>query len=207
MKTEELKSRGLTDEQINYVMAENGKDLRKLQEEVKKLSGERGTLKERAENAEATLSKFDGIDVEKIKQEVEDWKEKARTAEENAKNRLYERDFADALKGELESVRFTSEAAKRDVMAQINAAGLKLKDGKILGLSDLLEQIRKADAAAFVDEHQERLEENKARFTAPHSQYNGANAGSRKLSEMTLDERMRMKASDPEYYKKLQKGE
>ena len=33
MKTEELKAQGLTEEQISFVMAENGKDLKKLQKE------------------------------------------------------------------------------------------------------------------------------------------------------------------------------
>lgn len=187
MKTDELKNRGLTEEQVAFVMAENGKDLKKLQDDVKRLSGERGTLKERAETAEETLKKFDGIDVDAFKREIDEWKKKAEAAEEKAKNQLYERDFADALRGELESVRFTSEAAKRDVMSQINAAGLKLKDGKILGLSDLLEQIRKADAAAFVDEHQERLEENKARFTAPQ------HAGAGKPGTITRDAIMSIK--------------
>lgn len=173
MKTDELKSRGLTEDQIDFVMKQNGQDLKKLQTEVEKLTGERDALKQRAETAEATLQKFDGVDVDKFKGEIAEWKRKAEEAEENAKDQLYKRDFADALKEALESVKFTSEAAKRDVTAQINAAGLKLKDGKILGLSDLLEQIKNSDASAFVDEHQEHLEENKARFTAPQGHGSG----------------------------------
>ena len=45
-------------------------------------------------------------------------------------------------------------------MADIKGSGLKLKDGKILGLNDLLEQMKKDDAPAFVDDDQ-----NQARFT------------------------------------------
>ena len=41
MKTEDLKAQGLTDEQISFVMAENGKDLKKLQEENENLTSDR----------------------------------------------------------------------------------------------------------------------------------------------------------------------
>ena len=47
MKTEDLKAQGLTDEQVNFVMAENGKDLKKLQKEkIKHLQCNLKILKE-----------------------------------------------------------------------------------------------------------------------------------------------------------------
>lgn len=150
---------------------------KEVEKKLSKLQTENETLKQRAETAEEALKGFDGIDPAKIQSELESWKKKAETAEENAKKQIYDRDFADALKTELESIKFTSEAAKRDVMAQITAAELKLRDGKILGLSDLLKQIREADASAFVDEQQEQLEQGKARFTQPMSNQNGGGAG------------------------------
>lgn len=150
---------------------------KEVEKKLSKLQTENDALKQRAETAEETLKGFDGIDPEKIQSELETWRKKAETAEENAKKQIYDRDFADALKAELDSIKFTSEAAKRDVMAQITAAELKLRDGKILGLSDLLKQIREADASAFVDEQQEQLEQGKARFTQPMSNQNGGGAG------------------------------
>ena len=58
--------------------------------------------------------------------------------------------------------------------AQIRAAGLKQKDGVILGLTDLIGQIKAAEADAFVDENQQRLENGKTRFTQPNK---GGNQG------------------------------
>ena len=52
-------------------------------------------------------------------------------------------------------------------MADIKEAGLKLKDGKILGLNDLINQMKEKDASAFVDEAQEQAQQNKAVFTNP----------------------------------------
>ena len=44
MKTEDLKAQGLSDEQINFVMAENGKDLKTLQDENAALKTEKSQL-------------------------------------------------------------------------------------------------------------------------------------------------------------------
>lgn len=186
MKTEDLQAKGLTQEQIDAVMAENGKDLKKLQKEIQTLTDDRDSWKSRAETAEETLKGFEGVDPAKIQQEIDDWKAKAADAEKKAQEQLYERDFSDALKTELENVRFTSDAAKRDVMAQIKAAGLKLKDGKILGLNDLIGQIKTADASAFVDEQKEQLEANAPRFTSPAKAGNGRNSGMTKKEIMNI---------------------
>ena len=167
MKTEDLKEKGLTDEQIQFVMAENGKDIKKLQKENGTLESDRDNWKQRAETAEETLKKFDGVDLETMQTELNTWKQKAETAEIDYEQKIYERDFSDALKTELESVKFSSDAAKRAVMAEIKESGLKMKDGKILGLSDLIGQIKEKDASAFVDEEQEKAKQQAARFTAP----------------------------------------
>lgn len=161
MKTEDLEKQGLTKEQIDFVMAENGKDLKKVQKENESLITERDNWKTKAETAEETLKTFEGIDPANIQKELNDWKLKAEEAEKNAQKQIFERDFADALKEEIGAYKFSSEAAKKSVMKEISDAGLKLKNGKILGLSDLIEQIRKDDASAFVTEG----EENKPRFT------------------------------------------
>lgn len=167
MKTEDLKAQGLTDEQVNFVMAENGKDLKKLQKENENLTHDRDTWKEKAETAENTLKGFEGVDLETMQRELSDWKKKAEDAEKNAQAQIYERDFNDALKTELESVKFSSEAAKRAIMAEIKESGLKLKDGKILGLNDLISQMKEKDASAFIDEEQQKAQQNAARFTQP----------------------------------------
>lgn len=193
--------------EVRKKLSENYKNIAEVEKTTNTLETERNSWKERAEAAEETLKKFDGVDLDTIQGELADWKQKAADAEKNAQKQIYERDFADALKAELESVKFTSEAAKRDVTAQIKAAELKLKDGKILGLSDLIGQIKKADASAFVDEQQEQLEAGKAKpFTQP---LNGKPlpTSKEKFANMSLDERMELKASDPAAYERMRKGE
>lgn len=207
MKTDELKAWGLTDEQSEKVMAQYGKDVSKLQKENEKLTADRDKEKERADTAEETLKNFDGVDVETMQAELATWQQKAKDAEKDYADKLAQRDFEDALKEEISGYKFTSEAAKEAIMARIRAAGLKVSDGKILGLSDLLAQMKEKDASAFVDEKQEQLEAGRAKpFTGP---LKGAAqpTASEKFKAMSLDERMKLKASDPAAYERMRKGE
>ncbi|MGI5948441.1 MAG: phage scaffolding protein [Lachnospiraceae bacterium] len=192
MKTEDLKAQGLTDTQITFVMAENGKDITKIQREKDTLTTERDNWKSKAETAEKTLKKFEGIDPEQIKTELADWKKKAEDAENDYNAKLYERDFADALKTALDEVQFSSTAAKKSIMADIKEAGLKLKDGKILGLNDLLAQMKESDASAFVDENQQQAQKNQAKFTQPVGKKPPANG-----KKYNMQELMKMKNENP----------
>jgi hypothetical protein len=165
MKTEDLQKQGLTEDQINYIMAENGKDIKKLQKQVDDLTADRDNWKTKAETAEETIKKFDGIDPERVKGELEEWKKRAEDVEKEYAAKLEERDFNDVLKTELEGMKFSSSAAKKAVEADIRAAGLKLKDGKILGLNDLIAQLKESDADAFVSEDDPG--QKRAVFTSP----------------------------------------
>lgn len=157
---------------VKKALSEHYKNAGEVTKTLTKVEGERDAWKERAETAENTLKSFEGIDPESIKGELATWKQKAADAEKAYNDKIYERDFADALKNALEDVEFSSASAKKAVMADIKEAGLKLKDGKILGLNDLLEQMKKDDASAFVDENQKQAGQNQARFTTSISKNN-----------------------------------
>lgn len=152
-----------------------------------KLESDRDNWKQKAEAAEETLKKFDGVDIETMRAELATWKNKVENAEKEYEAQIAQRDFEDALKEEIGSYKFTSEAAKKAIMAEIREAGLKVKNGKILGLSDFLAQIKEKDASAFVDEKQEQLEAGRAKpFTGP---LNSNGGGAKK---MTREEIVRM---------------
>lgn len=194
---ETLKSFGIeipADKQadVKKALSEHYKNAGEYSKVVSKLETERDTWKEKAETAETTLKGFEGVDLETMQRELSDWKKKAEEAEENAKKQLYERDFADALKTEFEGIKFSSEAAKRAIMTEVKDAGLKLKDGKILGLNDLIIQMKEKDASAFVDDEQIKAQQNAARFTQPIGR--AQPAGGKKY---TMSELMKMKNENP----------
>lgn len=171
---------------------------------IGKVETERDNWKSKAESAEETLKKFDGVDLDTMQTELADWKKKAEDAEKDYEQKIYERDFADALRAEMEAVKFSSDAAKRAVMAEIKESGLKLKEGKILGLSDLIGQIKERDASAFVDEQQEEAKKKAARFT---TSFAGTGTGGtytkQDFAKMNLDERLKLKQNNPDLYKQL----
>lgn len=185
---ETLKSFGIeipADKQadVKKALSEHYKNTAEHNKAISKLEADRDSWKEKAESAEETLKGFEGIDPAQVQSQLADYKKKAEDAEKDRDAKLYERDFADALKTELEGVKFTSEAAKKSVMADIKEAGLKLKDGKILGLNDLISQMKEKDASAFVDEKQEQLEAGRAKpFTGPLNQ----NTGGQKMTKSDI---------------------
>lgn len=163
----------------------NYKTVNEFQKRVSKAEEERDGYKSRAETAENTLKGFEGVDLEKINKDLDEWKKKAEDTEKEYQRKIAERDFNDALTEGIGKYKFTSEAAKRAVMAEIKKKGLTMSDGKILGLNDAIEQIKANDKGAFVDEEEEELEGQRARFTAPMDKVSGT-----AFSKMTLAEKM-----------------
>lgn len=168
---------------------------------ISRITAERDTAQQRAQTAEDALKKFDGIDPQQIQAELDSWKQKAETAQRDAEQKLAQRDFADALQTAMAEIKFTSTAAKRAVMAEVSGTGLTVKDGKILGLNDLLDTIREKDPSAFVDEEQEEADKHKAKFTTSKHKETG------KLRDMSLDEIMALKRDHPEQYAALKRKE
>lgn len=75
------------------------------------------------------------------------WRARAEAAEA----RIRERETDDAIERGLKNVRFSSEAARRDIVSRIKSAGFVPEDGKLPGLDEFLENERRVDAAAFAD--------------------------------------------------------
>lgn len=133
-------------------VAANYKTITEFNKKIGKVEEERDNYKTQLDTATETLKGFEGVDIETMKTQLKDWQTKAENTEKDYQAKLEARDFEDALKAEMEGYKFTSEAAKKAVMAEIRNAGLKQKNGKILGLNDLIETIKSEDASAFVDE-------------------------------------------------------
>lgn len=161
---------------IDAIMAENGNDINGLKNQVSTLTSERDSWKQRAETAEAVVEKLPkDQDPAKLLEALQTAQNELETEKKKFNDQISARDFNDALRVALDGVKFTSAAARRDVESQIRAAGLTAKDGAILGLQDLLGQIREKDATAFADEDGER-DSKKPRFAQhqPHDAGSGA---------------------------------
>lgn len=149
--------------ELNKKVAENYKTVAEHTRKLEKAEQDRDNYKAQLETAQETLKGFEGVDLNTINQQLADYKKKAEDAEKDYQAKIAERDFEDALKVEMENYKFSSNAAKKAVMSQIREKCLKISNGKILGLNDLIEQIKAEDASAFVDEADNNP--NPARFT------------------------------------------
>lgn len=153
---------------------------------LNKAENDRDAWKKRVETAEETLKGFEGKDFDTITKERDEWKKKAEDAEKEYSAKEAEREKQELLKEAMAEIEFTSESAKKAITAQI-AEGVSVKNGKLIGFNDLLEDAKKNDASAFVDKAQQNLEQNKARFTTSMNNQSG------KVGTMTKDEIMAIK--------------
>lgn len=161
--------------EFNKKVSENYLTKAEHDKKIGKIETERDNWKEKAETAENTLKGFDGKDFETITKERDEWKKKAEDAEKDYNAKIAEREKADLLKDAFANIKFSSEAAKKSIMAQISES-VQVKNGRLIGFNDLLDEAKKNDATAFVDEVVEKLNENKPKFTEVKKNNNGSEA-------------------------------
>lgn len=165
MKTDFLKGLNLSQEVIDKIMAENGKDIAAEQKKAEKITQERDSYKLKAESLEtqvndanAEIQKFKDMDIDGIKQAADDWKTKAEKAKSDADAQISEMKFDYALTAALTGAKARNSKA---VKALLDMDGLKLNDGKIIGLDEQLSQIKEENGfcSKVMNLHQRSLKE------------------------------------------------
>lgn len=164
--------------EVKKALSEHYKNAAEHTKAIGKLETERDSWKERAETAEKTLEGLDGKSLEDIKKERDDWKKKAEDAEKNFNAKEAEREKQELLKEAFADIEFTSNAAKNAIMAQISE-NVSVKNGKLIGFNDLLEDAKKNDASAFV------TKEGTQRITS--GTVNNNNSGGGVLTKKDID--------------------
>lgn len=198
MKREFLKEFGLTDEQIDKIMAENGGDIQreqeKLNEKVKELEIVSGQLTE----ANKTIKSYKDMDIDKIKQSSAEWEEKYNKAMGDLKTER-ESNLLDKL---LLSVN-THDADV--VKGLLKKEELVFKDDNVLGLDKQIETLKKDKPYLFKEE-----EGAKKTPTFTSSAKTGAaksGISKEQFANMSYFERLELKQSDEAQYNELVKGE
>lgn len=132
-----------------------------IDKKLEKAEKERDQWKQRAETAEGTLKGFEGKDFDAMQREVESWKAEAEKAKSDFETKMAEKEKDDLLKEAFKDVEFTSEAARNHILEKIKSS-VSVKNGRLIGFNDLLEEEMKKDASAFKGKDPE---EHRARFT------------------------------------------
>jgi len=144
MKREDLKKllgEGATDELVDKIMAEHGKDVEKHKTDLATITTERDGLKTQLSEASKQIEGFKGMDIEGVKKSADEWKAKAEQAEQTAQAELAKLKFDHALDGALAGAKSKNNKAVR---ALLDTELLKLNDadGSIVGLKDQLDKIK-----------------------------------------------------------------
>lgn len=194
----------LNDEAKSNFLAEHAKSYKsaaELERKVNKAIQERDALNEQLKSVKEDLQKFDGVDIESLRKQIDDANAKAQSAEREYREKMAERDELDAITRELSKYKFSSLAAQDAISQKIKAAKLPIADGGIIGLSELMHKLQEEDPGAFIDET-----ERKAQFTKPLDNKSGqkvTDLNGKAFAKMSYWEKVEMKRTNPELYEKM----
>lgn len=139
MKREEIREKipGITDEQLEWLMAETGRSVQSLAA----VTAERDGL---ARQLAAANTKLEGYEP--------DWKNQVEAARQATADRVAELESGYAAERAVSGLRFSSESAKKAFLADLAAKKLPLQDGKLLGFEEFAKSYKEADPGAFLPE-------------------------------------------------------
>mgnify|MGYP002769875759 FL=1 len=184
----ELKKLGIevSDEQKESLKKSMGEELyskKEMEDKVNKASSESEQWKNRAESAEKMLEGLDGKSPEDILKERDDWKRQAEDSKKDYEAKIAEHEKDELLKEAFAEIEFTSESAKKAIMKDISES-VSVKNGKLIGFSDLIEEAKKTDANAFVNK-----QNPKAYFTKPNENNSGGDKPATRESILSIKDR------------------
>lgn len=184
----ELKKLGIevSDEQKESLKKSMGEELyskKEMEDKVNKASSESEQWKTRAESAEKMLEGLDGKSPEDILKERDDWKRQAEDSKKDYEAKIAEHEKNELLKEAFAEIEFTSESAKKAIMKDISES-VSVKNGKLIGFSDLIEEAKKTDANAFVNK-----QNPKAYFTKPNENNSGGDKPTTRESILSIKDR------------------
>lgn len=185
----ELKKLGIevSDEQKESLKKSMGEELyskEEMEDKVKKASSESEQWKTRAESAEKMLEGLDGKSPEDILKERDDWKRQAEDSKKDYEAKIAEHEKNELLKEAFAEIEFTSESAKKAIMEDISK-GVSVRNGKLIGFSDLIEEAKKTDANAFVN----KQNPPQAHFTKPNENDPGGDKPTTRESILSIKDR------------------
>lgn len=142
LKTETLREKGLTQEQIDYVMAEVGK-------EINSLTAERDGYKSQLDTAQASLKAMEGIDAAGLQQKVTDLTNQLSGKDAEIDRIKAEYAFNDSLK---EAIRKSGAKNSKAVMALLDLETLKKSKNQTADIEAALGEVKKENDYLFASD-------------------------------------------------------
>ena len=151
MKVEFLKGLGLTDEQIQSIQAESGKEIQKYKDENATLKADNDNKQELLDNANKEIDSYKSMDIDAIKKSAEDYKTKYETAENDYKAKIAEMELNNKLEKYVDGLNLKNDIYKKEVISRIKEKELKFDGDTLLGGEELVKGFKEQYAEAFND--------------------------------------------------------
>ena len=197
MTKEELEALGLDAEQIKEVFKLNGIAVNNAKGDLSTKEQELADAKKLLDDANKEIEGFKDLDVEAIKAKAEDYKAKFEEAQEKAKEELDKVQFNHILENTLKGAKARNVKA---VKALLDLEGLKLNEGKVVGLDEQLESIQKENEFLF---EVEDVKPNTPTFTRPNDGGKPQAITKEQFNNMGYLDKVSLKKRDPELYDSL----
>ena len=139
MQRKFLKDMGLTDEQIEQIMQENGKDITREQ-------GVANTYKTQLTDLEGKLKAFDGVDVKDLQGKITTLTNDLTTIKATYESQIADMQFTSALEGKISALKPRNVKA---VMALLDMDSLKKSKNQDTDLTAALEAVKKDNGYLF----------------------------------------------------------
>lgn len=196
MNREELKALGLSDEQIEKVMAAHGKVVNTTKQELDSVTTERDNLKGQLADRDTQLEDLKkqatgNEDLQKQIQQLQDDNEKIKNEYET---KIQEQAFEHSLEKALSGAKVRNPKA---VKALLDIEKIKVDGDKLLNLDDQLESLKKSDPYLFAEEKPG----GPSFSTGQHQSSGGISPAD--FSKMTYMERVKLKQENPTAYEQL----
>lgn len=178
-------------------VAENYKTVAEHEKKVNRLTEDLAAEKKRADTAVETLKGFEGKDFDAITRERDKWKKDYEDTVAAHQKEQEEREFNTVLDGAITEAKGKNAKA---IMALLDLDKLRGSKNQEKDIKAALDSLRTESGYLFEDNG------GTPRFTDPKG--NGGGGGvKKKLSEMTLDERITLKKNNPKLYESMRRGE
>ncbi len=151
IKVEGLEN-GLPKEVIDKIMELNGNSINELKKENERLKTEKVGIETQLTEANSKIEGFKEIDINKIRAEVDEWKEKYETDTQKLKDSLSQKDYDYKINELTSGLKFSSNGAKRSFIEDLKAKDLKLENNTLLGFDDFVKSYQETDPSAFMQE-------------------------------------------------------
>lgn len=203
MKREFLEGLGIEKENIDKIMAENGKDIEGIRSNLSTKEQELADAKKLLEDANNKIEGFKDLDVDAIKKEAQEYKEAFEKAEREGKEKLEALQYETELEKYMNGHTFASERIKNSIYNDMKSKEFKLEDGKFLGADDYIKQLQEKEPESFMV----KQDDDKApRFTKPNnSNINGNGLTREDFNKLSYTERMEINKTNKSLYDELTK--